>query len=108
MEEVGEMKAATHVASRHLVGIDHAGQLVARRCLRQDAVNDQSEQSIMHGGGGVAMSPAGSEDVGGDRIRRRAELKNPSTSVHAQNEQVYTAMAADGRRVGDARAASGP
>ena len=96
MKDVGEMEVATHVPDRHVVGIDHAGQLAARRRLREDAAHDGLIMHDQHGGGGVAMWPAGSKtpmaiECEGERnskIRARQCLRN---------EQVYTAMAADGR-----------
>ena len=96
MDVVVAMEAATHVTGRNMVGIDRAGQLFARRRLREDAGHDQSKQSTLHGGGGVAMWPAGSKtpmaiECEGERhstIRARQSTRN---------EQIYTAMAADGR-----------
>ena len=96
MKDVGEMEVATHVPDRHVVGIDHAGQLAARRRLREDAGHDQSKQSIMHGGGGVAMLPAGSKTP--MAIECEGERNSKIRARHdTRNEQVYTAMAADGR-----------
>ena len=96
MKGVGEMEVATHVPDRHVVGIDHAGLLAARRRLREDAAHDGLIMHDQHGGGGVAMWPAGSKtsealECEGERnskIRARQSTRN---------EQVFTAMAADGR-----------
>ena len=42
MKEIVELEAAAHVADRHVVGIDHAGQLGARPRLADHAQSDQS------------------------------------------------------------------
>ena len=42
MVDVGENVAAMHVAVGHVVGVDHAGQLFARRRARTAATHDQS------------------------------------------------------------------
>ena len=42
MKEMVELEAAAHVADRHVVGIDHAGQLGARPRLADHAQSDQS------------------------------------------------------------------
>ena len=55
MQDAAELVAVAHVADRHEVGTDHAGQLGAWVRLAdhvQNTEDAQSKQSILHGGGG--------------------------------------------------------
>ena len=94
VEDEAEAAAATHVAGRHVVGIDHAGQLTARGHLPDDAFHDQSMQAFMRAAGRVALWPAGSwtsmdtecDDDRISKIRARHLMRN---------DELYTATAAD-------------
>ena len=96
MEEIIETKAATHVSGRNVIGIDHAGQLAARRRLREDAAHDGLIMQTLYGGGGVAMWPAGSKTPMAIECEGERNSKIRARQC-TRNEQVFTAMAADGR-----------
>ena len=96
MEDVIEAKADTHAAGRHMIGIDHAGQLSSRRRLREDAGHDQCTMQTLHGGSGMALWPAGSKTPMAIECERDRNSKIRARPP-VRNEQIFTAMAADGR-----------
>ena len=96
VEDEAEAAAATHVAGRHVVGIDHAGQLTARGHLPGDAFHDQSMQAFMRAVGGVAMWPAGSWTSMGMECERD-RISKIRARLATRNHLLSTAMAADRR-----------
>ena len=61
MEDVGENVAAMHVAVGHVVGVDHAGQLFARRRARTAATS--LPHMIIHAAGSRRRRPCASSAV---------------------------------------------
>ena len=78
-----ELKAAAFVADGHGIGIDHAGQLEARRSAQGAPAYEQS-MSVHHAdGGGVGHVATSRRDVEGREMRTGQYLKNLSTSLDA-------------------------
>ena len=97
MQDEVELVAAAHVADGCVVGIDHAQDSSLHEDARESThTSRQSIQSILRGGGSVAMWPAGSEtseDLEDERgrfskIRARCYLRlDESNTAHAASSR---------------------
>ena len=101
VQDAVELVAAAHVADRHEVGTDHAGQLGAWVRLADHAQAAQSKQSILHGGGGDHV----------DSPHRSTSMKMELDSVIDSSGKTYLAVrrgrAVTGREVATSASAVG-
>ena len=106
MKDERESEAAAHVADGHSIGIDHAGQLGARKRLWLAAFTDQSISPSCCTAA-VSTWRALELHFQGHRVRLRGRLKVPRTSPDAQSPGLARTCGR-GVGVGQARAALGP
>ena len=100
MKDERESEAAAHVADGHSIGIDHAGQLGARKRLWLAAFTDQSISPSCCTAA-VSTWRALELHFQGHRVRLRGRLKVPRTSPDAQSPGLARTC---GRGVGVGRA----